>query len=507
MRVIQLFLFALLLGQSLPALAADSSCANPKATALSLLAWQQPDQTDLVQASRCLDLSPQLAPRRQELARRLKAVLDAGGHYVPVDDLPTEADYTDEEGHARLEPVSGYSDFVLVKKGDQWLIARETVERIDKLYGETFSGIAGSLRRALPESVANLQILGFYGWQYVFFLVLVILSTLAGQLTQRVLADWLFRIASRAGVKLDRSILDKTRNPITWAATGAVFLLGVPDLQLMVRASQLLLFIARTALSLALVVIAGRLVDVATDYFAGRAKLTESRMDDQVIPLASRTAKVAIWLLGLMFVVQNMGLEIASLLAGVSIGGVAVALAAQDTVANLFGSVMIFLDRPFQIGDWVVLDSGTEGVIEEVGFRSTRIRTFYGSLVSVPNGKVATARVDNMGRRSYRRVKATLGLTYKSSPAQVEEFVAKIRAYLKDNPAVWDGTLEVHFTNFGDSALEILVYFFLDVPDWSHELDEKAKCLLTFMKLAEEVGVSFAFPSRSIYLEQGEPPA
>jgi MscS family membrane protein len=142
-----------------------------------------------------------------------------------------------------------------------------------------------------------------------------------------------------------------------------------------------------------------------------------------------------------------------------------------------------------------------EGVVEEVGFRSTRIRTFHNSLISVPNGKVAVSTVDNLGKRRVRRVKATLGLTYDTPPARLRAFVEALRARLRAHPAVAQAPLEVHFSGFGDSALEVMVYFFLDVPSWSEELDTRAALFMGFLDDAEAAGVRFAFPSRSLYLE------
>ena len=142
------------------------------------------------------------------------------------------------------------------------------------------------------------------------------------------------------------------------------------------------------------------------------------------------------------------------------LGGLAFALAAKDTVANLFGSATIFASRPFQIGDWVYID-GTEGTVESVGFRSTRVRTFYNSLISVPNAKVVDSVVDNYGARQYRRVKAMLGLTYDTPPDKLEAFVVGVRELIANHPKTRKDLFEVHFYEFGPSSLNVLVYFFL----------------------------------------------
>ena len=132
-----------------------------------------------------------------------------------------------------------------------------------------------------------------------------------------------------------------------------------------------------------------------TSWLEQKAQQTETKLDDQLVPLARRALKIFIVSIGTVFVLQNLNYDVASLIAGLGIGGLAFALAAKDTIANLFGSATIFASRPFQIGDWVVIGGSTEGVVESVGFRSTRVRTFYNSLIGIPNAKVADAVVDN----------------------------------------------------------------------------------------------------------------
>ncbi len=483
--------------------ASDSSCANPQAAMRSLLDWQQPAKTDLVQASRCLDMPQGMESEAPQVAVQLKRVLDARGLYVHTDEIPGDPGYTNEAGQAVVTPVNLLPELRLVKSGDQWMIAQSTVEATPGLYDATFSGFALQVQRVLPEEVRHKNVVGLEIWQWVYAALLLLVSMLAGLLIQALLAGQLVRLAERAHIKLDPKIVKGTRVPLTLVAICIVAVAGIPDLQLSVRMSQGLLFIARTTLSVAAVLVAVRLVDTAADFFVRRAKATDSKLDDQVIPLATRGIKILLWALGVMFVIQNMGFEIASLLAGVSIGGVAVALAAKDTVENLFGSVLIFLDKPFQIGDWVVVDGDVEGVVEEVGFRSTRVRSFYGSLVTVPNAKVANASVDNKGWRKYRRCKPTLSLTYDSRPEQIEAFVADLRTFLAGNEAVADdAACEVHFAAFGSSSLDISLYFFFDVETWTQELEARAACYLEFMRMAEKHGLSFAFPSTSLYVEK-----
>ncbi len=213
-----------------------------------------------------------------------------------------------------------------------------------------------------------------------------------------------------------------------------------------------------------------------------------------------KTLKVFVVALGFIFVLQNMDVDVGSLIAGASLGGLAFTLAAKDTVANLFGSVSIFADRPFQVGDWVVIE-GAEGIVEEVGMRSTRLRTFYGSLVTMPNSKIANATVDNYGMRVYRRTVATLDVTYDTTPEAMEAFCDGIRAILQANPKVRKDYYEVHFTAFAASSLQVMVYFFFKVSSWSEELRERHHVFLEILRLAKGINVEFAFPTQTLHVD------
>jgi len=230
---------------------------------------------------------------------------------------------------------------------------------------------------------------------------------------------------------------------------------------------------------------------------------TESDLDDQLVPLLMKTAKVAVIILGVLTIVQELGINVFSLVAGLGVGGLAIALAAKDTAANFFGSLMILFDQPFKKGDWVKIGD-MEGTVEDIGFRSTGIRTFYDSQIVVPNSTVASTEIDNLGRRKFRRTVETLGLTYSTSKIELESFVKGVREILDAHPKTKDEKKSyVSFKRFGDSSLEILLYFFLDVGGYEEELKAKEEIYTRIKVLAEEIGVDFAFPSQSVYIEKG----
>jgi MscS family membrane protein len=250
---------------------------------------------------------------------------------------------------------------------------------------------------------------------------------------------------------------------------------------------------------IAFTVMAYRLTDVAGAIFARRAAASDSRFDDLLVPLLRKTLKVLIVAIGLVTIAGTVGIEVAGLLAGLGLGGLAFALAAQDTVSNLFGSITVLLDRPFQVGDWVVVGD-VEGTVEEMGFRSTRIRTFYNSLITLPNSNLIKASVDNLGARRFRRWSTRLGVAYNTPPEKIDAFCEGIRELVERHPYTRKDYYHVYFNGFAAACLEILLYVFFETPDWATELRERHRLAVDILRLAHELEVEFAFPTQTIYL-------
>ncbi|MFS4460739.1 mechanosensitive ion channel family protein [Bdellovibrio sp. HCB2-146] len=239
-------------------------------------------------------------------------------------------------------------------------------------------------------------------------------------------------------------------------------------------------------------------VDAIGSVFSDYAAKTESTMDDQLAPFATKTMKVLVVVLGLLIVLQSFGLNVMSLLAGLGLGGLALALAAQDTAANLFGSITILLDTPFKLGDWVKVKD-MEGTVEEIGFRSTRIRTFYNSVITIPNAMMAKETVDNMGMRPFRRIRQNVGIAYETPPEKIEEFCARVRYAIRQDGLVNPDTVSVNFNNFADSSLNILINFHLRAATGQEELDHQEKIFVDILKIGSELGIDFAYPTRTVY--------
>lgn len=250
-----------------------------------------------------------------------------------------------------------------------------------------------------------------------------------------------------------------------------------------------------------------RMIDAATILLKELASKTDSKLDDQLVPLVRKALKIFIAILAFVLIAQNLGYSVSGLLAGLGIGGLALAMASKDTLANLFGSIMILIDRPFHVGDWITFPGG-DGVVEEVGMRSTRIRTFAKTVVSIPNQALANATVENHSLMPKRRIKFTLGVTYESTVDQVSGLVTRIEEYLKSNSDIDQEFMLVKFTTFNDSSLDIFVYCFTVTTDWTRHLSVKQDVNLKVMSLVEEMGMGIAYPTQTVHLvgEEEKPP-
>ncbi|MEA1944931.1 MAG: mechanosensitive ion channel family protein, partial [Euryarchaeota archaeon] len=242
------------------------------------------------------------------------------------------------------------------------------------------------------------------------------------------------------------------------------------------------------------------LIDVVGYYLRKVTLKTETKLDEQLVPLLVKSLKVVVVTLAILSVLQNLGLNVTSLLAGLGIGGLALALAAQDTVSNIFGSLTVFSDRSFHIGDWVRIGD-VEGTVEDVGLRSTRIRRFDQALVTVPNSRFIKSEIVNFTRMRKRRIKFNLGVSYKTSREQMVKVVDGIKEIIKEDSQFNHTFYMVHFTEFGAYSLDIFIYCFTKTTVWDEFLAVREEFNLKIMRLLEELGVEIAFPSQTIYLE------
>ena len=231
-----------------------------------------------------------------------------------------------------------------------------------------------------------------------------------------------------------------------------------------------------------------------------RAEQTESKVDDQLIPFAIEIGKVLVFIFAVVVILANVfDQNVTALAAGLGVGGVAVALASKESLENLLGSFTIFLDKPFQVGDVITIGSIT-GMVEKVGFRSTRVRTFDKSVVTVPNKNLVNAELDNLGVRPVRRVKINIGLTYSTTVDQIKNIVNDIQKLVDDHKQTnQDG--KVRFLNFGDSSLDVMVLYFVRSNEWDNLVDTQQEINFKIIEIVKKHGSDFAYPTTSVFLE------
>jgi MscS family membrane protein len=270
-------------------------------------------------------------------------------------------------------------------------------------------------------------------------------------------------------------------------------------LELPEGAHQTVSRLLQTVVIFGLVLLAYAFWDAASDRLAGR-KIGDDHAEKVLVPMATKFVRALIFIIGVLVALAFVhGVNVTAVVASLGIGGLVVALAAKDSVENLFGSITILFDMPFGIGDWVRVGD-VDGVVEEINLRSTRIRTFEDSIITLPNSNLIKAHVENMGRRRYRRVRTVLGLEYATTPEKMDQFCDRIREMLRDHPKVRPGFERCAFNDFADSSLNVLLYTYIETRDYNEELALRHGLMMEIMRIAREVGVSFAFPTRTLHM-------
>ncbi len=489
--------------------------ANPRATMRTFLVAMSEREWDRAIAT--FDLRHEnlpkdvLAIRGREVAAQLKAVMDRVA-YVRYEEIPEEMG---DRSRYVWRTVEGNP--VALERIDtgEWLFSRETIERLpDLLRSVEDSGVVEGVEEA-PQTIAmwlreempaSLRQGGFIleYWQWIALAILIF----AGVVADRVLTFVLERIvAGRLAKRLSKRDIDDglvhaAMRPFGLVAMAVIWWLGLLVLGLPVQALTVLLVAVKFVAIASIVWAAYRMVDIFAAILEHHAAGTETRYDDLLVPMIRKSAKIFIAAFGIVFLADNLNINITSLLAGLGIGGIAFALAAQDTVKNFFGSVTVLLDRPFQVGDWVVVNN-IEGTVEELGFRSTRIRTFYNSLITLPNANLISAHVDNYGARRYRRWKTYLGVAYDTPPEKVDVLCEGIRELVRRHPYTRKDYFHVYLNQFGAHSLDILLYIFFETPDWPTELRERHRLGVDILRLTRHMGVEIAFPTQTLYLKRG----
>jgi len=386
----------------------------------------------------------------------------------------------------------------------------------DTISEDTLRKFAGFLRIAILVGIATVVIytqkafLPQWLWQYawwryllvlgIFFLVYIGMRLVAGFLSTMTVA--LRDVEEKVRLRL---LLRAALWPVRFLLAAIAIHAAATILVLPATANRVAEIITGALGTLAVVLFVYRLLDIL-EYELGKiAQREESLIDKTFVQMIRMFARILVLLVGGIYLVRAVsGKPMSTLIAGLGIGGLAIALASQDTLKNFFGSLMIILDKPFKIGDRVVTQ-GYDGVVEQIGFRSTRVRTLTGNEVTIPNNMMASVSVENIGRRPSIRRLTNITVTYDTPPEKVEKAVAIIREILENHKGMDpDFPPRVYFNEFNDASLNIMMIYWYFPPNYWDFMDLSERVNLRIMRAFEAEGIEFAFPTTTTYLAQDE---
>jgi MscS family membrane protein len=333
---------------------------------------------------------------------------------------------------------------------------------------------------------------------------LIALGILLGSFVLVKVIYWMFsnifqKITSKTKNKLDDKLLRTLQKPITFLIIALAYLYAVKFLHFSSNTESILLNIAYLFIAVVLTSIISRIIDaVISEVVLPFSEKSETSFDNHLIPVIQKAVRAIVWSLGIVIGLDNIGFDITAMIAGLGIGGLALALAAQDSVKNIFAGIMIFLDKPFKIKDRIKID-GHDGVVEEVGLRSTRIRTLEGRIVTIPNCTFTDNSVINVTSQPALKVRINLGLTYDTTEEDMQKAIDILKDIVKNQDAITDD-YAAGFNGFGDFSLNILFMYY--VRPESHWLNTQTLVNKEVLKRFNEQGLEFAFPTQTIFKKE-----
>lgn len=454
-----------------------------------------------------------VTPEMRDRAIKLKQIFDGRGLIIREDLIPDNPDFIDStNGNAVYIPFPDQLPEIYITRpllgndkrtkryANYWRYDPASVAAIPALHRDVYPLGSHLLLELVPKG--GYTLFGLEAWQYLAILVLLLLAFILNFIAWRLLNILFnFLATTRLGRDhFDEEIIQKIARLIAYVVVAYILFIFVPVLMLPVGFSFYLLAGLRIFNTICAVLIILNTIELARSYFQVIVNRTESKSDDQLLPIFIKTIKVLVMAIGAIHILDVFSVDLTALIAGLSIGGLALALAAQDTVKHLIGSVMIYMDRPFKLGDYIV-SGDVDGTVEEIGFRSTRIRTPDSSLISIPNGSLVDMTVNNMGKLRFRRFKTTIGVAYYTPPGLLEKFIEGLRAINATHSHTKSDLFHIYLNNMGGSSLDILFIVYFETTEFALNLKLREEMLFSILKLAEAMNVHIAFPSTSVYIE------
>ena len=461
-------------------------------------------------AARLMDLSAipskKQARKGRRLARRLamvlKRILPQGFSDLCNDDMGSRESGVpgDREVVARTK-IDGkelqvrLAQYLGQNQRAVWLFSKGTVASTDLLYKELGYGWAGDY---LPAMFFERQVWNIQLWQWIGILLALIIAVVLGYFLSYVSRKLLTRLAKITKWEWDDEVVACMRGPLVMVFIVVVFLALMPLLALADGPRKFFLSSGKLLVIMAVGWFLIRLVDVAGELILRFFKDRGDDMGMAMVPVARKILKTFIVAVILIMALQNMGVNVAGLLATLGIGGLAMAMAAKSTLENLLAGITIAFDRPFKMGDYIQVGS-IEGTVEDLGLRSTRLRTVDRSIVTIPNSKIVDDKVENFSERDKRRILTTFGVQYDTSLDQVLYIMDEFKRYLLAEPSVMDG-FRVRFVGYNASSLDIEVMTYINRTDFVEFSGIREEIYMGLGKIVADSGAEMAFPSQTLYL-------
>ncbi len=395
-------------------------------------------------------------------------------------------------------------------------LAEATPDLGDQAVRAAVAGVAGAVEQATNRvtndnvhaqevsrgiiAFLEMEVFGFTIGQLLSSFLLLLLSLAFRNILSKAVIARILRFADRSTM-LDRRFLEALTKPLSAFLLIVGIYLALLVLPLSPGVNHFVGNLFRGLTMLTLVWAAILMSDVLADFLAARVATSSNSVLSGFAPLIKKTLKIFVLVIGVLMTVDNLGYNVTGVLATLGLGTAAVALASQDTLKNAFGALMIILDRPFMVGDWIQVSDKVDGNVEAIGLRSTKVRTWPKTLLSIPNGVLANEYVNNWSQMPKRRVKQVVGISYEASADDMQALVEDIRKILRDDPGVNQEFILVNFTDFGDSSLDILVYYFTSTVAWLEYMDIRQRVNCRIMEVVQARGLSIAFPARTLYMD------
>ena len=478
--------------------------SNPHATMYTHLYFLQSDSYEPKKAAKAILGLPEKEAVKKAI--RIKQILDGKGLFVDFDVVPKDSNFKDSIGYSSYNKYTPFPERMpqisVEKIGESWYYSPETVKKTDELYLAVFPWYVQKIQDIIPE-FGHRKVLGVDYWQIfaaiIFLLLAIVVFYLSRKITFYLLNNIQQRITKTTDITFDQS-LKKLARPI-----GLIFAVAFidkmwPSLQFSLETNAMVFLFLDIAAVVFWTYVFLNIVHVFMKFYSIFTEKTHSRLDDQLSPILHNFFTGLVIIIGILRLISLFGVDTTTILAGATIGGLAVALASQDTVKNLIGTIMIFIDKPFHIEDWIEAGE-VVGEVEKVGFRSTSVRAADTSVYQIPNSKLSEIVINNKGLRLFRRYNTNLGLRYDTPPELIEAFVKGVREIVIAHPETRSDSYNVEFTGFGDSALLVMVNVYFKSLAWGIEQSSKHRLHIAIVKLAKELGVDFAFPSTTVTIE------